>query len=119
MLQKRSNVVVGDNCGAWTARVFHIYRGSRHRTGIAADFVKVSIRQASPLSKIKKGYKSKAIIVRVRSMSKRRDGSYVRFEDNNVVLLKKRLTPRGKELHGPITYGFHRRKFTATFLGVA
>jgi large subunit ribosomal protein L14 len=84
----------------------------------ASDFVKIAVRQVAPLSLIKKGFKSKALVIRVLYRSGRRDGSYVRFDNNSVILLKKRLTPRGKELIGPITYGLHRRKVVASFLGV-
>ena len=118
MLQKSSCVTVSDSCGAWGARIFHIYRGSQHRSASACDFVKVSIRQTSPASSLRKGAKSKALVVRTSAPSRRKDGSHVRFSDNSVVLLKKRLTPRGKELIGPITYGLRRRRVVASFASV-
>jgi large subunit ribosomal protein L14 len=111
-------VTISDSCGAWVARIFHIYRGSRHRSAKTGDFVKISVRQAAPLSNIQRGFKSKALVIRTRAPSPRRDGSHVMCSDNSLVLLKKRLTPRGKELVGPITYGLRRRKVVASFLGV-
>jgi large subunit ribosomal protein L14 len=76
------------------------------------------VRRTRPNNWLKKGKKSKSIIVRTLFRSMRADGSYVRIQENAVVLLKKRMTPRGKELIGPVTYGLRRRKFTASFSGV-
>lgn len=111
-------MTISDSCGAWAGRVFQVYRGSGRRLATAHDYVKISVRRASPLSHIKRGYKSRAVVVRVRSASIRADGSHVQLQDNSVVLLKKRLTPRGKELVGPMTFGMRRRKFSASFLGL-
>ena len=119
MLQKNSYATVCDSCGAWSARIFHIYRGFRHKAAFASNFVKISVRQTAPTSVIRRGRKSKALVIRTRFKSNRVDGSYVRFEDNSIILLKKRLTPRGKELIGPLTYGLHRRRVIASFSGIA
>lgn len=118
MLQKSSHVNVSDKCGVWSAQVFHVYRGSRHRFALTGDFVKVSIRRTRPNNWLRKGKKSKALVIRTRFKSTRVDGSYVCTWENNVILLKKRMTPRGKELLGPITYGLKRRKFVSSFGGV-
>jgi len=118
MLQKSSYVLVSDSCGAWVAQIFHIYRGSRHRSARTCDFVKVSTRTVAPMSWITKGFKSKALVVRTRYKSAKPDGSYICSSENSVVFLKKRMTPRGKEIFGPLTYGLHRRKVIASFSGI-
>lgn len=118
MLQKSSQVQVSDRCGVWEVKVFHIYKGFRHLIGGVGDFVKVSIRRTRPNNWLKKGKKSKGVIIRTRFKAIKADGSYIRSWDNAVVLLKKRMTPRGKELMGPITYGLRRRKFVSSFGGV-
>lgn len=118
MLQKSSHTLVSDRCGVWEVQVFHVYKGSWHRAARAGNFVKISIRRTKPNNWLKKGKKSKAIVVRTRFKTIKADGSYLRFSTNSVVLLKKRMTPRGKELLGPITYGFRRKKFVSSFGGV-
>lgn len=118
MLQKSTIVNVADSCGIARARVFHIYRGFRHRVARVCDFVKISVRKPYSSSKLKKGFKSKAIVIRTKFRSSKLDGSSIYFKKNSVVLLKKRLTPRGKELYGPLTFGFKRRKFSGSFPGI-
>jgi ribosomal protein L14 len=110
--------MVADSCGVAKARVFHIYRGSTHKIALIKDFVKISVRKAYSSSKFKKGFKSKAIVIRTKFKSLKLDGSSIFFNKNSIVLLKKRLTPRGKELYGPINFGFKRRKFSGSFPGV-
>lgn len=118
MLQKSSYVNVSDRCGVWEAKIFHIYRGFLHKAARVGDFVKISIRRTRPNNWLKKGKKSKSIVIRTRFRVMKRDGSYLRLWENAIVLLKKRMTPRGKELEGPIVYGLRRRKFVASFSGV-
>jgi large subunit ribosomal protein L14 len=118
MLQKSSQAGVSDRCGVWEVNVFHVYKGFRHTHARTGSFVKVSIRRTRPNNWLKRGKKSKAVIIRTRFKVIKPDGSYVRFSSNAVVLLKKRMTPRGKELVGPITYGLRRRKFVSSFGGV-
>lgn len=118
MLQKSSYAQVSDRCGVWEVKLFHLYRGSKHRSGGAGTFAKVSIRRTRPNNWLKTGKKSKSIIIRTCYKSSKADGSYIKFAENAVVLLKKRMTPRGKELAGPVTYGLRRRKFVASFGGV-
>lgn len=118
MLQKSSVVGVSDKCGVWAARIFCIYRGSYHKFANVGDFVKVSIRKTKPQNWIKKGKKSKAFVINTCAKNNKQDGSFIRIKRNFVVLLKKRMTPRGKELFGPIIYGVRRRKFVSSFSGV-
>ena len=118
MLQKNSYVTVSDSCGVWNVRIFHIYKGFQHKLALTSDFVKVSVRKTAPTSWLKKGKKSKALVIRTRFRTNKCDGSFVCSSDNSVMLLKKRMTPRGKELLGPITYGLRRRKVNSSFIGI-
>ena len=118
MLQKSSYVSVSDKCGVWFAKIFCVYKGSNHKIGVVGDFVKISVRKTRPANWIKKGKKSKAFITITKFKNIKSDGSYIKMHKNYVVLLKKRMTPRGKELFGPITYGVRRRKFVSSFSGV-
>lgn len=124
MIQKGTKLNVIDSCGVVIVKTFHIYKGFKHRIGGVGDFIKCSVRQVKSIKKRKmknplvKGKKSIGIIIRTKFKSLRKDGSYVKTFSNDVVLLKKRMTPRGKELTGPITYGVKRRKFVASFIGV-
>ncbi len=118
MLQKSSLVSVSDRCGVWAARIFCIYKGSRHKFAGVGDFVKVSIRKTKPENWLKKGKKSKAFVINTCFNNIKKDGSYIKIKRNFIVLLKKRMTPRGKELFGPIIYGTKRRKFVSSFSGV-
>ena len=118
MLQKSSYVNVSDRCGVWTVKIFCIYKGSKHRFAKVGSFVKISVRKVKPDNWFKKGKKSKAFVIMTKFKNVKADGSFINLKKNFVVLLKKRMTPRGKELFGPITYGTHRKKFVSSFRGV-
>lgn len=118
MIQKESRLSVADNCGVWSVGVFHIYKGFRHKIGYVNDFVKVSLKKTRPSNWLRKGKKSRAFIVRTAFRNLRKDGSYVKLAGNDCILLKKRMTPRGREVLGPITYGIRKRKVLASFIGI-
>lgn len=115
MIQKQSQLNVADTCTVWTVNTFQVYRGFQHKTASFGDFIKISTRRVKPDSLIKKGKKSKAIFIRSCYKKKKVEGSYIVLKFNDCVLLKKRLTPRGKEIEGPIHYGLKRKKFVASF----
>ena len=117
MIQKETQLNVCYTCLVWVVNTFHIYRGFRHRIGKFGDYIKVSIRNVKPESSLKKGKKRKAIIVRHVFGSLKKDGSFSKFNNNVCVLLKKRTSPIGKEIEGPIFYGFKKKKFVASFAG--
>nr|YP_010183550.1 50S ribosomal protein L14 [Paramecium gigas]QVG61499.1 50S ribosomal protein L14 [Paramecium gigas] len=118
MIQKSSILNVADSCGVWTVNTFHIYRGFRHKLGKFGDFLKVSVRHTKPAAWLKKGKKSKAILVRTSFKHLRRDGSYIKTLLNSCVLLKKRVSPRGKEIEGFLFYGMRRKKLRSSFAGI-
>ncbi len=118
MVQKESRITVADNCGVWSVGVFHIYRGFRHKIAHVGDFVRVSLKKTRPNNWLKRGKKVRAFLVRTVFFSLRKDGSYIKLAQNDCLLLKKRMTPRGREISGPITYGIRKKKVLASFIGV-
>lgn len=98
--------------------VFHVYRGFRHKIAGRGDFVRVSLKKTRPSNWLKRGKKTRAFIVRVSFRSLRKDSSYIRLLTNDCLLLKKRMTPRGREISGPVLYGIRKKKVLASFIGV-
>lgn len=118
MLQKSSIVVPSDKNGVFTANVFHLYGGFSRKFSIFGNYLKISIRKTKPDNVLNKKSKRKAIVVRTKKNVKIVDGSFIRFDYNSVVVLKKRLTPEGKEIFGPIIRNFKKKKFLSSFSGV-
>jgi large subunit ribosomal protein L14 len=106
-----------DNCGVWWVSVFHLYYGFNRKTAYCGNFVKVSVKRTKPANWLKKKSKVKAIIIRTKKEFLKNDGSWLKFFDNSVVLLKKRLNTQGKILEGPINNTIKRRKFKNAFPG--
>jgi large subunit ribosomal protein L14 len=115
MIQKGSILSTGDNSGVLKTRVFHVYKGSKGRIGFVGDFFKVSAREVLPENPIPKKSKHKAIVIRTKYKNTRKDGSYILFDNNALILLKKRLTPKSTLLRGPITKNIRRKKFLSSF----
>ena len=103
MIQERSIVKIADNTGAKIGRVFRILGGTRRRYARIGDIVIMSIQVAEPKKAIKKKEVVQALVVRSRAATRRADGSYVRFDENAVVILEKdKPEPRGGRIFGPI-----------------
>ncbi len=104
MIQLRSVLKLADNSGAKKLRVILIHGGSKRRFGYVGDIVTASVDQAEPNSYVKDGEVVKAVIVRTRKEIRRKDGSYLRFDDNAAVVLDnmKNKNPRGTRIFGPI-----------------
>lgn len=118
MIQKTSILVPADKCGVLTVNTFHLYKGFRRKYSGFGDFIKISIRKTKPENTLTKKTKRKAIIVRLKKGLSIVDGSFIRFDYNSAVILKKRLTPEGKELFGPIVRCFKKKKFLSSFPGL-
>ena len=118
MVQKKSILVPSDKCGVLTVNTFHLYNGFKRRFSKFGEYVKVSIRKIKPDNVLVKKSKRKAIIIRLKKELFIVDGSLVRFDYNSVILLKKRLTPEGKEIFGPIVRNFKKKKFLSSFSGL-
>jgi len=105
MLQTQTIVHVADNSGAKVARVFKVLGGSKRRYAELGDVVVVSIQSAEPRKAVKKKDIFKAVVVRQRKPFRRANGSYVRFDDNAVVLIEKQgkeMGPKGNRVFGPV-----------------
>jgi len=102
MIQPNSRLKIADNSGAKSVMCFKVLGGSKRRYAGVGDIVVVSIKSALPTSKVKKGTVHKAVIVRTKNPIKRKDGSYIRFDDNAAVLLGNNFEPVGTRIFGPI-----------------
>jgi ribosomal protein L14 len=118
MIFKKSYLVPIDKCGVWWVNTFHLYGGSSRKSSTIGDFIKISVRNTRPNNWVAKKSKSIGIIVQTKKEILKRDGSYVVFKNNSVVLLKKRLTPKGKEIVGPTVSNIKRKRFLMSFAGV-
>ena len=101
MIQQETKLKITDNSGAKEVLCIHVLGGSTRRYASIGDRIVVSVKQASP-GGIKKGTVSKAVIVRTKKEIRRNDGSYIRFDDNAVVLLNNQDEPRGTRIFGPV-----------------
>ena len=115
MIQKGSILIPIDKCGVLTVNTFHLYKGFSRTTSGFGDYIKISVRKVKPENPLIKKSKRKGIIIRTLKNIIISDGSYIRFDYNAVVLLKKRLTPEGKEIYGPILRTFKKKKFLSSF----
>lgn len=105
MLQDKSLVIVADNSGAKIARVFKVPGGSKRRYASIGDVVIISVQVAEPRKAVKKKEVYRAIVVRQKQPFARRDGSYVRFDENAVVIIEKQgkeMGPKGNRVFGPV-----------------
>lgn len=117
MVQKSSILTPIDKSGAISVNLFHIY-GGRKKEASVGNFIKVSIRETLFDSRAKKKKKYVSIFIRSRYKYTKMDGSTIWSDGNFTVLLKKRLTPLGKEINGPIYKNIRRKKFLASFPGI-
>ena len=102
MIQNETNLVVADNSGAQSVRVFRLLGGSKRKSSSVGDIVICAVKQAIPNAKVKKGDVVKGVIIRVKKAYQRKDGSTIRFDDNAIVLLNDDLTPKGTRVFGPV-----------------
>ena len=102
MIQNESRLKVADNSGAKEVLVIRVLGGTRRRYASVGDQVVVTVKDAMPSGNVKKGVVSKAVIVRTKKEVRRGDGSYIRFDDNAVVLLNQSDDPRGTRIFGPV-----------------
>ena len=102
MIQQESRLKVADNSGAKEVLCIRVLGGSKRRYASIGDLIVVSVKEATPSGTIKKGTVSKAVVVRTKKEIRRKDGSYIRFDDNAVVLLTAADEPRGTRIFGPV-----------------
>jgi large subunit ribosomal protein L14 len=111
MIQMQSVLNVADNSGAKSVQCVKVLGGSKRKYAGIGDIIVVSIKEAIPTSKIKKGQVSKAVIVRTKKEIGREDGSYLRFDDNAAVILNDQNEPMGTRIFGPVARELRVRKF--------
>lgn len=111
MIQMQSNLSVADNSGARQVMCIKVLGGAKKRYAHVADIIKVSIKDAIPRGKVKKGEVYNAVVVRTRKGIKRNDGSLVRFDTNAVILLNNQLQPIGTRVFGPVPRELRSERF--------
>ena len=111
MIQMCSVLDVADNSGAKKVYCIKVLGGSRRRYASIGDIVVVSIREAIPGAKVKKGEVARAVIVRTRKELARSDGSYIKFDGNSAVLVSKENEPIGTRIFGPVARELRAKKF--------
>ena len=111
MIQMQSMLAAADNSGARELMCIKVLGGSKRRYASVGDVIKVSIRDAIPRSKVKKGEVYNAVVVRTAKGVRRPDGSVIRFDDNAAVLLNNKLEPIGTRIFGPVTRELRSERF--------
>ena len=111
MIQMQSRLEVADNSGARKVQCIKVLGGSKRRYAGIGDVIVVSIKEASPNGKVKKGEVVQAVIVRTKKSVRRDDGSYIRFDENAAVLLNKQGQPIGNRVFGPVARELRGKEF--------
>ena len=111
MLQTESRAQVADNSGAKEVLVIKVLGGTRRRYASIGDKIVVTVKKALPAGGMKKGSVSKAVVVRTKKAIRRKDGSYIRFDENAVVLLNAQDEPRGTRIFGPVARELRAKEF--------
>ena len=111
MIQQQSNLEVADNSGARRVMCIKVIGGSKRRTASVGDVIVVSIKEAIPRGKVKKGEVHRAVIVRTKRDIHRADGSTIRFDKNAAVLITKQNEPIGTRIFGPVTRELRAKSF--------
>ncbi|KAA3621443.1 MAG: 50S ribosomal protein L14 [Proteobacteria bacterium] len=111
MIQMQSNLDVADNSGARRVQCIKVLGGSKRRYAGIGDIIKISVKEAMPNGKVKKGDVFNAVVVRTRKGVRRPDGSLIRFDKNAAVLLNSQLQPIGTRIFGPVTRELRSERF--------
>ncbi|MEF3697519.1 MULTISPECIES: 50S ribosomal protein L14 [Desulfolutivibrio] len=111
MIQVESKLDVADNSGAKKVSCIKVLGGSRRRYAGVGDIIVVSVKEAMPHSKVKKGAVMKAVVVRTTKEIGRPDGSYIKFDNNSAVLLNSQLEPVGTRIFGPVARELRQKNF--------
>ncbi|GIV57403.1 MAG: 50S ribosomal protein L14 [Bacteroidetes bacterium] len=111
MIQQESRLKVADNSGAKEVLCIRVLGGSGRRYARVGDTIVVSVKSAIPGGNVKKGDVSRAVVVRTKKEYRRKDGSYIRFDENAAVLLNNQGEPRGTRIFGPVARELRERDF--------
>ena len=111
MIQMQSILEVADNSGAKRVMCIKVLGGSKRRYATVGDVIKVSVKEAAPRGKVKKGDVYNAVVVRTAKGLRRQDGSLIKFDDNAAVILNNKQEPIGTRIFGPVTRELRTEKF--------
>ena len=111
MIQMQTRLNVADNSGAKEVMCVKVLGGSKRRVASIGDVIVVSIKEALPNAKVKKGDVAKAVVVRTVQKLRRQDGSYIRFDDNSAVLINANKEPIGTRIFGPVARELRAKSF--------
>jgi large subunit ribosomal protein L14 len=111
MIQMRTNLDVADNSGARRVQCIKVLGGSKRKYASIGDIIVVSVKEAIPNAKVKKGDVMKAVVVRTAKELGRSDGTYIRFDNNSAVLIDNQKEPIGTRIFGPVARELRAKKF--------
>jgi len=111
MIKEQTRLNVADNTGAKKVMCIRILGGSGRRYGRIGDVIVVTVKSAIPGGEVKKGDVSKAVIVRQKKETRRKDGSYIRFDENAAVLINDQNEPKGTRIFGPVARELREKKY--------
>ena len=111
MVQQESRLLVADNSGAKEVLVIRVLGGTKRRYASIGDQVVITVKDATPAGNVKKGQVSRAVVVRTKKEVRRSDGSYIRFDNNAVVLLSDTGERRGTRIFGPVARELREKQF--------
>ena len=111
MIQQESVVKVADNSGAKKALVIRVLGGTKRRYAGLGDKVIVAVKDALPNGTVKKSDVAKAVVVRTKKETRRKDGSYIRFDENAVVIIDDKGEPRGTRIFGPVARELREKRY--------
>jgi large subunit ribosomal protein L14 len=111
MIQTETKLKVADNSGAKLLLCIKVLGGSKRRYATVGDIIVVSVKEAMPNSKVKKGDVAKAVVVRTAKEIRRQDGSYIRFDENSAVLINQQKEPIGTRIFGPVARELRAKNF--------
>ena len=111
MIQQESMVKVADNSGAKTAQVIRVLGGTRRRYAGLGDIVIVAVKNALPNGTVKKSEVARAVVVRTAKETRRKDGTYIRFDENAVVIINEQGEPRATRIFGPVARELREKRY--------
>lgn len=111
MIQQQTLLKVADNTGAKEVMCIRVMGGSKKRYAAVGDEIICSVKKATPGGVVKKGDVVKAVVVRTKKGARRKDGSYIKFDENAAVIIKEDMNPKGTRIFGPVARELREKKF--------
>lgn len=111
MIQESTNLTVADNSGAKRVECFRVLGGTRRKYARLGDVIVVAVKDAIPGGTVKKSEVCRAVVVRIKAETRRRDGSIIRFSDNAAVIINEQKEPRGTRIFGPVARELREKQF--------